>query len=58
MIAATAGNELSVGNLKKGFMKGYITKDEYASALRAYQKSSNEMKSDMRVEAEQFMSVI
>ena len=33
-------------------MMGYITKDEYAHTLRAYQKSSSEIKSDARDKAE------
>ena len=32
-------------------MNGFVTKDEYANTLRAYQKIQNEMKSDMRTKA-------
>ena len=33
-------------------MKGFITKDEYANTLRAYQQRHDEMKSDDRDKAE------
>ena len=39
--------------VKDGFMKGYVTKDEYANTLRAYQKIQDEMKSDQRDKAEE-----
>ena len=48
VIAARAGHTKSLGIMKKGFMMGYITKDEYAGSLRAYQKRHDEMKSDAR----------
>ena len=54
IIAAKAGHEGSLDMVKKGFMNGpglLITKDEYANTLRSYQKSINEMKSDMRDQA-------
>ena len=34
--------------MKKGFMSGVVTKEEYESTLRAYQKSVDEMKSEAR----------
>jgi len=52
LIAARAGDNLSLNNVKDYFMKGLITKDEYANTLRAYQKSLDEMKSDARDKAE------
>ena len=51
VLAARAGDKTSLDNVKKGFTKGVITKDEYANTLRAYQKRQNEMKSDERDEA-------
>ena len=51
IIAAKAGFKLSLENVKRGFMHGYVTKDEYANALREYQKSQDEMKSDARDKA-------
>ena len=51
IIAARAGNEISVDCVKFGFMNGVVTKDEYANTLRAYQKSRGDMKSDARDKA-------
>ena len=48
ILAARAGHEGSLNVVKKGFMKGWVTKDNYASTLRAYQNRTDEMKSDMR----------
>jgi len=50
IIAASAGYKC-VDVVKLGFMAGIVTKDEYANTLRSYQKSINEMKSDMRDQA-------
>ena len=41
-------NEHLFGELKEGFVNGYITKEEYAYTLREHQKACNEMKSDAR----------
>ena len=51
IIAARAGHEGSLGNVRTGFMDGWVTKDEYANTLRAYQKIQDEMKSDERDKA-------
>ena len=48
MIAAKAGYKDSLDTVKKGYMMGYFTKDEFANTLRAYQKAHDGMKSDMR----------
>ena len=50
VIAAKAGYKC-LEAVKLGFEAGIVTKDEYANTLRAYQKSINEMKSDMRDQA-------
>ena len=52
LLAAKAGYTDSLDWVKKGFTKGYITKDEYANTLRAFQERQNEMKSDDREKAE------
>jgi len=52
IIAAKAGDEETLEGVKKGFLAGLVTKDEYASTLRAYQKIQDEMKSDAREKAE------
>ena len=51
IISARAGNKESLDAVKEGFMTKLVAKDEYANTLRAYQKSSNEMKSDERDKA-------
>jgi hypothetical protein len=48
IIAAKAGHTESLDVVKKGFTKGLVTKDEYASVLRAYHERQTEMKSVAR----------
>ena len=48
IIAAKAGYKPSLDNMKVGYKRGIVTKDEYANTLRAYQERQNEMKSDER----------
>ena len=50
MIAAKTGEQRSLDIIKRGFMSGHVnvTKDEYETVLRGYQKRTDEMKSDMR----------
>ena len=48
MIAARAGNQDSLDNIRRGFMNGMVTKEEYERTLRAYKESVDEMKSDQR----------
>jgi len=48
MIAAKAGMDNALKVVGDGYKYGYVTKDEYASTLRAYQVSVNEMKSKQR----------
>ena len=48
ILAARAGLKDSLDQVKTGFMRGYVTKDEYANTLRAYQQRHGEMKSDDR----------
>ena len=54
MLSARAGSKKSLDTVKKGFMRGLVTKDEYANILRANQRAHDEMKSDMRDRAEEF----
>jgi len=54
LLAAKAGHEEALSNIKLGFEDGFITKDEYASTLRAHQKIQDEMKSDERDKAAAF----
>ena len=48
IIAARAGFTQSLDRVKKGFMDGDVTKDEYAGTLRAYHERQTEMKSETR----------
>ena len=48
ILAARAGYPQSLDQVKKGFMDGDVTKDEYAGTLRAYYERQSEMKSDAR----------
>ena len=48
VISARAGCKDSLDSVKKGYMAGHVTKEEYANTLREYQKSQDEMKSDAR----------
>ena len=48
LLAARAGHPGSLDSIKRGFVNGLVTKDEYASTLRTYQKITDEMKSDTR----------
>jgi len=50
IIAARAGDEDSLKAVGEGYKKGCVTKDEYASTLRAHQVSINEMKSTKDLE--------
>ena len=54
IIAAKSGYTPSLDRVKKGFMDGDVTKDEYESTLRAYHERQTEMKSDMRDDAAAF----
>ena len=50
-LASRVGSKLSLDNVKDGYMEGYITKEQYANTLRAYQMSQDETKSDTRDKA-------
>ena len=45
ILSARAGDNKSLNVVKGGFMRGFVTKDEYANTLRAYQQRHDEMKS-------------
>ena len=51
IIAAKAGDKASLDPVKMFFMKGFISKDEYANILRANQKCHDETKSAQRDKA-------
>ena len=63
IIGAKAGGDESLDSVKKGYMRGDVTKEDYASCLRAHKESQDEMKSvqrdyatRMRVPMEEFLS--
>ena len=51
LIAAWAGHNVALKNVKEGYMEGHVTKEEYANTLREYHKSQDDMKSDARDKA-------
>ena len=51
MIAAKSGFDKSLKEVGEGYKAGHVTKDDYASTLRAYQNIINAMKSEERTEA-------
>ena len=48
ILAAKAGHELCLDKVKKGYMNGLVTKDDYANIVRSYHDRQKEMKSDAR----------
>ena len=51
ILSARAGDNDSLDKVKTGFVAGHVAKDDYASTLRAYQKSRDEMRSEARDKA-------
>jgi len=51
VLAARAGDESLMNKVKEYFIKGIVTKDGYATTLRAYHDRQKVMKSDAREEA-------
>ena len=51
LISARAGCKKSLDLVMGGYKDGFVTKEEYANALRECQKSQDEMKSDARDKA-------
>ena len=54
MIAVNSGWKDSLDSIKKLYLDGHATKDDYATALRAYQSYVNEIRSEQRDEAAAF----
>lgn len=54
-ISAGEGCDDSLAGIKRGFLLGVVTKDEFEKALRAHQYSQDEMKSHQREEAKEFV---
>ena len=51
MISASAGYDNSLKAVQDGYRKGFVTKDDFETTLRAHQKSKDEMKSEWRDKA-------
>ncbi len=54
IIAANLGEEDSLQNLKLSYQDGFVSKDDLAAAIRAYQATIDDMKSPQRDEAEAY----
>jgi len=54
IIAANLGHDLSLDALKDGFQRGFVSKEEFAAALSAYQAAVEATKSPQREAAETF----
>ena len=54
MMSAGAGYEISLTEIRKGYMNGHLTKDDFDKALRAHKESKDEMKSEQREAAAAF----
>ena len=55
ILSARAGYKEALDDVRIGFKRGYVTTDEYANTLRAYQQGHDEVKSDLRDEAFAFV---
>ena len=51
ILSARAGYKEALDEVGIGFKRGYVTTDEYANTLRAYQQGHDEAKSDLRDES-------
>lgn len=52
ILAAKLGEGKAVGNLRKMYQKGLVSKEDFAAALRSYQAAVDAMKSPHRAEAD------
>lgn len=57
MIAAKAGCDDSLKRVGLEYKSGHVTKDEYASILRAHKNSRDEMKSQQRTKAKEIRAL-
>ena len=48
MIAASAGLDESLKEIRQGYVNGHVTKDDLEKALRSHKEAKDEMKSDQR----------
>ena len=57
ILAAEAGNDASLENVKVGYQKGCVTKDVYTKTLRAHKSAADELQSDQRDKAMEYYQV-
>eukprot|EP00984_Skeletonema_dohrnii_P026578 scaffold15922_cov104-Skeletonema_dohrnii-CCMP3373.AAC.9 len=57
IIAATQGHDLSIEALMSAFKKGFVSKDDLATALRAHQAAVDATKSSQREAAEEYYRI-
>ncbi|EJK74851.1 hypothetical protein THAOC_03444 [Thalassiosira oceanica] len=57
-ISAKMGDERSLENIKRAYMAGFATKEQYGQALKGYQEALEEMKSHDRDEAKKLGSAM
>lgn len=50
-ISARAGHDMALDQIKQGFSRGLVTKEDFEKTLRAYKNSLDEMKSEQRIQA-------
>ncbi|KAL7540297.1 hypothetical protein ACHAXR_010007 [Thalassiosira sp. AJA248-18] len=55
MISAGFGHDSSLKEIQNGFSDGHVTKDDFEKTLRAHKESKDEMQSDQRDAAWQFL---
>lgn len=55
IIAARLGHDESLDAMKKSFVKGFASKEDYASALRGHQAAVDATKSAQRNAAEEYL---
>jgi hypothetical protein len=48
IIAANQGLDVAVEQLREGYKEGHVSKDDFAAALRAYQRAVDATKSPQR----------
>jgi TPR repeat protein len=53
MIAAKLGHDVTLENLRRGYAIGFVSKEDFATALRAHQAATDATKSLQREKAEE-----
>ncbi|EJK45863.1 hypothetical protein THAOC_35500 [Thalassiosira oceanica] len=58
LISAKVGDKISLETVKRAFMEGLATKEQYAEALKGYQDAKEEMKSHDRDKAREVKKIL